>query len=361
MTGCTRLDIPDVQVHYRPLRITGMQLQGQSDIELRMEVDTPMDFRIYAADSADDAGRVIAKLSPSLSGVLFWTDRNAVNKTPQRYYWIRNESRLGKPGPRVEWAMFAQPREAGQQYLVSVPVDLADENRLDGRLGEQLATGLHVGATPEQGDRLKVMGDDGEWQTFYLLRGADGDPQWWDPRRQRRATDTIAPGVAFWLERGDTIPANGTTGVFWGPCYTATRASVRMRGGQETVTPFGLPYSRPIHHRGVTAHGGLEPPPNQLGFANGGAGGSTSDRRRGTELGDHIWTWDQNEWQGRYWLMAGVGDAWDGRWWDDKHRDFADFTLQPGRGYYYLHRTNRWGGGSFIWQPPPPAARNRPE
>ena len=88
-------------------------------------------------------------------------------------------------------------------------------------------------------------------------------------------------------------------------------------------------------------------------------GRSTSRTSPESRRGDRIWVWDQNgnEWLTFYELLGNVGANWDGRWW---HRaapggpDYADFSLETGKGYFYRHVVNQWGGTNFVWKPVSP-------
>jgi hypothetical protein len=52
-----------------------------------------------------------------------------------------------------------------------------------------------------------------------------------------------------------------------------------------------------------------------------------------------------------YWLIGNSGTALDGRWWDSVHAGgLANFSLEPGRAYYY-RRTMNFGGTNFNWRP----------
>ena len=349
--------VSGVQLRYAPLRLTGAELADEGDVQLHIEVDAPMEVWIYAAETADDPeGRPIGKLPATVRGALLWTDRGALDAVTTRYYWVLTHEYL-EPRPRDnEWALFVQPREPGHKYLVSVPVDFGADNRLDARLGDQLARGLRAGDATNTADRLRVMNAEGRWQSYYLLADRHGNRTWRDPRSDTRARIAIEPGDAFWIERRAAAGATAGKGVFLGPTLPERRVRKTFRAGEDAVTPFGVPYSRPLRHRNTEAEKKYSTPPNPLGFARVGNGGTTSDHRRASERGDAIWVWRDNEWAERYWLMDRVGPKWDGRWWDDRTRDFADFALEPGRGYYYLHRTNRWGGSAFTWEPPVPGS-----
>jgi len=92
-------------------------------------------------------------------------------------------------------------------------------------------------------------------------------------------------------------------------------------------------------------------PTNQLGFELVGSSGSTADPAFPERNGDQIWEWKNNTWKTYYWLIGHLGTNWDGRWWDENASTFANFQLEAGRGYYYYHPTNQWGGTNFVWTP----------
>ena len=145
----------------------------------------------------------------------------------------------------------------------------------------------------------------------------------------------------------------GVNALLVGPCYKTPPAVLvtTSNGGWNVIGP---PSHRAVRHRNTEAQAQYSTPSNQLGFASGGSGGTTRGIRRPQDCGDQIWVWENNEWQTYYWLMGHLGPQWDGKWWDIRKNDFANFELVPGRAYYYRHRTNRWGGAGFYWQPPTP-------
>ena len=110
---------------------------------------------------------------------------------------------------------------------------------------------------------------------------------------------------------------------------------------------FGWPLPRERAHRNL----GASTPAGQLGFWGKGVGGTHPESA--AAMGDQIWVWSNNSWQGRYWMMdahGGAGGAtYNGRWWDSHSGTFADFKFSPGEAYYYYHSTN-WIGTNFIWK-----------
>jgi hypothetical protein len=92
---------------------------------------------------------------------------------------------------------------------------------------------------------------------------------------------------------------------------------------------------------------------DQLGFYSAGGTGGRVSTTNETLLGDELWVWKDNTWQGFYSLLGNIGAPWDGRWWDNNRRRYADITLEPGMAFYYRSRTN-WGGTNFTWTPENP-------
>ena len=152
--------------------------------------------------------------------------------------------------------------------------------------------------------------------------------------------------------RPESSPAGGTsTAVNCACCgreFTTRRKTIFCRPCEIAGTKLRRPqldmYSWLLNNGPATAQG-------QLGFVAAGAtGGKTDDVNRPDERGDHIWVWKNNTWYQDCWLVGQLGASWDDRWWDTGTRDFADFDLEIGQGYYYRHPTN-YGAANFNWTP----------
>ncbi|MCE9613419.1 MAG: hypothetical protein K8T26_04030 [Lentisphaerae bacterium] len=334
-----------------PVRVAELDPSGAGDLALTLAFREPVVAQVMLSTDPDAEPRPVARVTGERGGRSTWIDAGALAKPGVRYYRLRVDVGGESWQGAEEWAVFVQVREPGQRYLVSVPVELGADGRLNGPLGQQVACGLHPGATTNDADSLQYLDAKGGWQMAYLLAGAEGVPQWWDAQAGAACEAAIEPGRAFWITRGQGAGHRTTHGLFWGRTITKPY-TVAFRGDDGRATPFGLPWSRPLAHRRAVVGAVKTPIADPLGFGPVGSGGRTSDTRRRDECGDQIWVWQDNEWRGYYWLMAHVGPAWDGRWWDNRSRDFADFALEPGVGYYYRHRPNRWGGTNFVWSPP---------
>ncbi len=356
LAACTACQVVSLQTQYAqepPVQIAGLDLAGGADVRLDLAFRVPVRATILVSTAADMEARPVAVVTGEFDTTLSWVDAGAAAAPGVRYYRVQVQTGASAWKSTDEWAMFVQPREAGQRYLVSVPVALGAENRLDRLLGRQLGLGLHAGASTNDADRLELATGEGAWRAVYWMEGPDGVARWWNVEANAAAEDAIAPGQGFWIQRGAAAAKQGVRGAFWGRTYARPYGAVTIRLDEKRGTPFGLPASRPLQHRRADVAQRVAPSPlDPLGFAVVGSGGKTSDHRRADENGDQIWVWENNEWKGYYWLMDHVGAKWDGRWWDNKAADFADFALEPGAGYYYRHRANQWGGADFEWTPP---------
>lgn len=185
------------------------------------------------------------------------------------------------------------------------------------------------------------------WKEFYLTINAAGRALWWDEAAGAEADFAIEPGTGFWVERKSGPATLGVNAQRAGTCYK-TPPPVLMTISSSGWNVVGPPSHRAVHHGNTEAQTQYSTPANQIGFATGGSAGSTKDIRPPPDSGDQIWVWEDNEWKTYYWLMGHLGPQWDGKWWDIRNNDFADFALVPGRAYYYRHRTNRWGGEDFF-------------
>jgi len=357
-SGCQAVPLGEYFDAHTPVGITGTQVTGDGDVTITIAAGEPTSAILLRAEGPDAPKRTVATLKVSQESPAIWVDQGVAESPGTRYYSIAVETGNGTWTNREEWAVFVQPRKAGERYLVSLPVDLGSGSSLHGELGRQLGHGLHAGKIGGEGaDHIKVMTAEGKWKHYHLIAGPDYRA-WWDLESQTLAKAIIMPGVAFWIERGDGVPQSMQHGIFCGRTLPGT-SPVLFKAEATEGTPFGITTSRPLLHRNTEAEAKYSTPANQLGFAALGSGGKTSDHRKKDEGGDQIWVWRNNEWQGYYWLMNHVGPKWDGRWWDNKTRDFADFALEPGVGYYYRRRVDRWGGEDFAWRPPSPTTGGR--
>jgi len=319
-------------------------------------------YSLYAAGHDSDNPKTYAgSVTDTLSGSNKWTDANAANLYNRRYYDFGMTFAGQTVRNTEEWAAYVQDRPADQRFLMCVPVDYgsAAGNNLNSTLGRHLMRGLSAGGETNTADRIEFFTESGDWyekgswQKYYLFTNDSGQAFWSDGGPSE-ADATIKAGQAIWVIRGAGPSARGNS-VFGGRSFTEHSVEDLTFGvGNDEWTMFGWPLPRSRGHSRTAAGGGQPPPANQLGFAASGTGGTTTDPGVKDEWGDRIWVWENNEWSRFYWLMDHVGADWDGRWWDNRTRDFADFSLEPGVGYYYRHVTNKWGGSEFQWTPETP-------
>ena len=319
-------------------------------------------YSLYAAgQDADNPKTHAASVTDTLTGSNTWIDAVAASTYDRKYYNFSMTFAGQTIRNTEEWAAYVQDRPAGEKFLMCVPVDYgnASANNLNATLGRQLMRGLSPGGDTNTADRIEFFSesgdwyDKGSWQKYYLFSN-ETYGVFWSDGGPSPANVTIKAGQGIWVIRGSGSAVRPNA-VFGGRSFTeSTVGDLTFGVGTDQWTMFGWPLARSRHH-GRTAENGTQPPPtNQLGFATSGTGGTTTDPRVQSEWGDRIWVWENNEWSRFYWLVDHVGAGWDGRWWDNRTRDFADFTLEPGVGYYYRHVTNMWGGAEFQWTPEAP-------
>ena len=355
------------------LRIIGLDLESPTSSNIVVKVaggsflggspytaagDAPRrTFGVQAANEDVTLPKLrLTNLTALLSGTSVWTDVGAAALYTSRYYAVSVAFAGASYTNREEWALHAQPRLAGQRYLICVPVDYGspEANNLRGTLGQQLARGLRPGATAAEADKLCYMDAAGLWQEFYLFTNANGTPYWSDEISGTSTADVpVYPGMALWVVRGSGT-AQRANAVFTGRSFT-TQSVVTLNfttnyGGW---TAFGWPLPQPRWHRNL----GPATPVDTLGFYPLGRGGTQWDSKAYPgQVGDQIWVWEDNTYRRWYWLIDHVGTNYNGRWWDNAATGvwkFANFALEVGRGYYYGHTTN-WGATNFLWRPTPP-------
>ncbi|MDA1044244.1 MAG: hypothetical protein O3C57_03360 [Verrucomicrobia bacterium] len=339
-----------------PARIFVIEPINDSDARIGFFIERGGSYRVLASASPEAAERVIGTGVVAEAGIYYWTDSGVLKVPGQRYYRLGVSLPHEPDGTSDRWALYVQERISLQRYLVSLPVDPGPDNTLSGPLGTQLMYGLAPGANTNDADALNIQDEAGEWQAAYLAVGEDNAFQWRQADMKTPSSLSVQRGSAFWIIRHRAPGWVTSKGIFAGPLPVAAMA-VRFRTGGDGITPFGLTGHSSLFHRNTEAVDKYSTPPNQLGFYGLGSAGATADIRRADECGDQIWVWCDNEWWGRYWLMGHLGEKWDGRWWDSRENDFANFALNPGQGYYYVHRTNRWGGTEFEWTPNRPSTR----
>ena len=332
----------DVAITWRGGDFVGAtQFMGVGDSVVRV-------FRVLASDNPAAVKAAAAAVDSDPAGTQVWTDTNAVQETTERYYGVAVDFGGRRYTNAIEWAMHVQDRRDGYRYLASVPVDLGVSNNLDSQLGAQLARGLFAGASDADSDYLSFRTSTNTWKDYHLVTNAQGDRVWWDFDQAATADLAIAVGTGFWVVRQGTGPRPRTNTVLVGRSFTNAGAlSFSTNYGGWNV--FGWPFGK----RGGQENDGALTATNQLGFAAVATGGRTRDEGRPGERGDQIWRWEDNHWKPYYWLLGNVGAQWDGRWWDSSTREFAEFELKPGVGYYFLHFTN-FGGTNFTWTPQMP-------
>jgi len=341
--------------------VTGCDLPeaGSGDVELRWpaSAEYPDDApeRVYTILAADnDAGLAKAPLATIIDKKTgqesSWTDADVLNRVSSRFYTISVSFGGRTVTNREEWAVCTSSRKSNTKYLVAVPVDLGDENTLDGALGIQLARGLCPGNSTDEADSILFLSEDNQWKECFLRQTGRGRLQWWDPDvGRRRVTTRIPAGTAIWVVCGKGARPADAKAVFTGKTFN-TQPPIHIRTGNEGWNTFGWVCSRPLAHRNTERQKKYSTPANQLGLANIGVGGLTADPRRKSETGDQIWVWKDNTWKHFYWLVGGNYPNWSGKWWDSHTGTFADFELEPGMGYYYRHSSN-FGGTNFTWHP----------
>ena len=308
-------------------------------------------------DDATAPKVTVATVSDSGTGTNTWTDTGATGGEGSRYYSLAVT--LGGSGytNTEEWAVHTQARQAGNQYLVTVPVDYGSTaaNNLNSTLGQQMARGLYAGTTPSNADKLRRWDASGTWQEYYLFTNPVTGGSYWsaDLGGATTANVTVAAGTAFWVVRGAGAAARGNT-VFAGRSFTSSSvADTTFTTSHGGWTMFGWTLPQPGRHRNL----GAATPANQLGFSTLGTGGRDPVSYPGYE-GDRIYVWESNTWKHWYWLVGNTGASYDGRWWDNNYSGtstwhFADFSLEVGKAYYYWHPGNN-GATNFVWHPAVP-------
>ena len=312
-------------------------------------------YRVGAAQNDVTNTRIgQSVITDDRSGTNTWTDANAAGLYTSRYYDLSVFYGGGSYTNSELWGMYVQDRNPNEEFLICVPVEhyAASQRNLNSALGRQLARGLHADTSTNAADEIRYFDTNGVWYLYHLF--SDSDLGYWSDDLGATTSDVpVFPGMAMWVKRrgGSVIRGNN---VFGGRLFTDSTATNFFFGiGNDEFTMFGWPLPEPRRH----IRNGTATATNQLGFAAHGSGGTANHFDPENRRGDRIWVWQNNEWFTFYELMDNVGADWDGKWWH-RHNpggpDYADFSLEPGRGYYYRHVTNIWGGVEFEWAPESP-------
>jgi hypothetical protein len=326
---------------------------NSADVRLALRLGSNRAYELLARNDIGGPSEPLGTLSTTNAGVFDWTDTGAASGPGRRFYSVTvSHEGLSYTNEDV-WAMFADERLANTKYLASIPLDYGVDNTLNSVLGAQLAWGMHAGSGTTDADMLQVLTPDKVWKEIYLLTNATGRALWWDIDLGAESDLRIEPGSGFWVVRKTAPAQSGTCGVLVSACYKAPPQFL-VSVSNDGWNVIGPPAHWEMRHRNTEVAEKYSTPPNQLGFAGSGSSGTTADIRSPNQLGDQIWVWENNQWKGYYWLMGNLGPKWDGRWWDRVRNDFADFSLEPGKAFYYRHRVNQWGGTNFLWQGPSP-------
>ncbi len=338
------VDISDAASDDVTIRWSGGDHQGPTDFMTAGDSGVRT-FRVRAASGdAANAKAAVASRAPTGTGVNSWIDTNAVGSLSSRFYEISVVHGDGAYTNTEEWAVIPQERPESSERFICVPVHyrLAASNNLNSVLGDHLARGMHAGDAEGNSDSVRILNGSGTWDVYYLS-SAHG----WTTDFSSTANVEIAPGQPMWVVRRNGAVTRSNA-VYAGLTFDNSMMTDRtFTNGEWTAFGWPLPSAR-AHSSG----GGTD----QLEFYSQGTGGVSYDRSA-TNSGDQIWVPHGDGW--RFYMLLddhdGSGDAYSGRWWGDGTGDggLADFSLEPGKAYYYFHTTN-WSSGDFTWKPQNP-------
>ena len=327
---------------------------GAAELVLGLLLGANREVCIYAQDDQETSKFILAVIATHKPGIYQWKDVEAATKPRLRVYSLCARHRGNSYTNDSSWAMLAERREANTKHLCSNPFDYGSENTLDSTLGGHLAWGMYAGSGIDDSDKLHILTPEATWKELYLMATSSGDSVWWDFDTGAQSNYEIQPGTGFWVTRQAETNTKGNFSILANSCY-ASPGTVSIKTDNGGWQAIGVPSHTALRVRNTEASGQYSTPANQLGiFGSGGTGGPSLRSRDPQLQGDKIWIWENNEWQGYYMLMDELGDKWDGRWWDGVKNDFADFTMSPGKAYYYRHRPANLGGSNFVWQVPSP-------
>lgn len=325
----------------RYLHIMEVRRSGPNDVEVIFNRGSNRTCRILGAESSSTAWTTLATFTNDTSGIEVWTDHAVIATATQRFYRVTSScgalSYTNTAAP--DYAMIVPTTLLACTWsLLGVPVALAPpENNLNAELGRQLAVGLTAGQEfVDCFDRVYVPNPDNTWKECLLVVLPDGSTNWWDMGLDTNADVAIGPTAAFWVKRCSPTAQAART-VWTGQSYASAPAIPLTNGW----TLFSWPLGTPGHHHNL----GAATPPDQLGFLAAGAKGGKSGTY-GVADGDELWVWSGLRWN-QYWLIAIGNTNYDGRWWDSTLNQFAEFSLETGKGYFYRHR----GTNGIVWTP----------
>jgi hypothetical protein len=248
------------------------------------------------------------------------------------YYMVRSMCAATQGSARSNRVgKFTRPISYGMN-MVSLPLvsltELPYSYRIQDAVGAQL-----TGAPSElYADRVWFWDTARQDYTYAWLIAGVGpayDGKWWDGKTWQESTMQLPANMGFWVQSRHN--------------YTQ---HIKVLGNVAEPNTQGLQIVKDMQLIGSAYPDPVVLSLDAATFRGDGAQGASSELRA-----DRIWYWDEGLQGYEYaWLIAGVGPAYDGKWWNGRTWSESQMKLRPGVGYWYQRRTDT----GFIWSNPGP-------
>jgi hypothetical protein len=271
-------------------------------------VETPGNWTTSSSLGSLTPGAFSTNISGMSADTVYYYRCFATNSLAGEFAWASNSS-----------LFMAKTMTKGEWSLVSSPVDYgAGQNKLNGALGTNLASGMYGAATPN-GDWLWYMNGT-DWEGYYL----DASDVWRDDGDDSIATLALEPGSGFWLKRHSV---NGPDTDYIGFAGFAPTSSIQITFTPSNWVVFAWPYEARAESAGT-----------DRGWGFGAEGGSTKSYN--WHYADNIVGYSPST----FMIYLSTSDAWNTR----STANPASVSLVPGHAYYYYHR----GSSNLLWTAP---------
>jgi hypothetical protein len=229
------------------------------------------------------------------------------------YYRIYLTNSSGYAWTGESYAWMAQIRTRNGWSLASLPIDFGPgSNTLNSAAGTNLMDNMHWDDDSEEADNIWLQTNNGGWAYHWY---SSNDNAWAD-EASAISTQSVQPGIGFWVKRADTGSVTLVTGLSGRPATNS--ALLTLFATNWSV--FGWPYAAATTTNGSGS--------TNIGWGFAAIGGVTNENARDADI---MYVDYQGAWYQLY-LRP------DSNWYYRATTTKATVPLQPGKAYYYYHR-----------------------